>query len=193
MAKLTAPLFSLKASGQLGKTLVYMNWKGLEDVRQYVIPANPKTAAQQAQRGYITDAVNAWHTDGYTDADVTAWNLEALAEKIAASGFNMFCRFFVLAKVAAHTWTKLTNVLVSSITSSGASVAVSVASDKTGKLYLGTSKTSMLTQFSGTFSTDHYTFTLSGLSANTKYYFYIKNTTSGEDARTGIYSFTTSA
>lgn len=193
MAKLTAPLFSLKAAGQLGKTLVYMSWKGIEDVRSYVIPANPNTAGQQAQRGYITDAVSAWHSDGYTALDVSAWDLYALAQKVAASGFNMFTRFYVLAKVAAHTWTKLINCLISAITASGATVTITVASDKTGVLYLGTSKTSMLTTFAGTFTTDHYTFTVTGCSASTKYYFYVKNTLASEDARTGIYSFTTTA
>jgi len=193
MAKVTAPLFSLKASGQLAKTLVYLNWKGIEDVRQYVIPANPKTAGQQAQRGYMANAVTAWHIDGYTAADVAAWNLYALAQKIAASGFNMFTRFYVLAKVAAHTWTKLINCLISAIAATTATVTITVASDQTGILYVGTSKTSMLTQFAGAFLTDHYTFSLTGLVASTKYYFYIKNTAASEDARTGIYSFTTTA
>ncbi len=50
MAKVTGPLFSLSASGQIAKTLVFMKWKGIADVRKYVIPANPNTAAQQAQR-----------------------------------------------------------------------------------------------------------------------------------------------
>lgn len=193
MAKLTAPLLSLKASGQFAKTMVYMNWKGIEDVRQYVIPANPNTAGQQAQRGYMTNAVNAWHVDGYTALDVAAWNLYALAKKIAASGFNMFTRFYVLAKVAAHAWVKLTNCLITPIAATTATVVISVASDQTGILYIGTSKTSMLTQFAGVFSVNKYTFSLTGLVATTKYYFYIENTKASEDARTGIYSFTTTA
>lgn len=43
MAKATAPLFSIEASGQLARTLVY-DRRGF--VRQYVIPANPKTNDQ---------------------------------------------------------------------------------------------------------------------------------------------------
>ena len=191
MAKVTAPLFSLSASGQLAKSLVYMNWKGINDVRQYVIPANPKTEAQQGQRGHLTAAVSAWHTDGYTALDVAAWNLYALAKKVAASGFNMFASLKIRAAVAIHTWTKLVNVVISAITASGCTVVVTVASDQTGILYLGTSKTSMLTTFAGAFLTDKYTFTVTGCLASTKYYFYIKNTAANEDARTGIYSFTT--
>ena len=130
MAKLTAPLFSLKASGQLAKTLVYMNWKGIEDVRQYVIPANPKTAGQQTQRGYFTNAVDAWHTAGFQTIDFTAWNLLASALKLPASGYNMHMRYYVDAKVAGHTFTELTSCAIASITSSGAAVSINVASDK---------------------------------------------------------------
>ena len=193
MAKVKGPLFSLGASGQIAKTLVYMTWKGIDDVREYVIPANPNTAGQQTQRGYFSAAVEAWHTDGYTALDVAAWNLYALAQKVAASGFNMFTKLRVLADVAVHAWVTLTAVAISSITAVGASVVVDVASDQTGKLYIGTSKTSMFTEFSGAFDTDHYTFTLNGLSELTTYYFYIANEAASEDARTGIYTFKTIA
>lgn len=109
MAKVKGPLFSLGASGQIAKTLVYMVWKGIDDVREFVIPANPKTEDQQQQRGYFGDAVEAWHVDGYTEEDVKAWNMYALSQKIAASGFNMFNRFYIKAKVLVKAWTKLTN------------------------------------------------------------------------------------
>ncbi|GAI60181.1 unnamed protein product, partial [marine sediment metagenome] len=103
MAKVKGPLFSLGASGQLAKTLVYMNWKGIDDVRSYVIPANPKTADQQTQRGYFTNAVDQWHTDGFTLDDVKAWNLLALALKEALSGFNVYVRLKVNALIAELT------------------------------------------------------------------------------------------
>ena len=193
MAKLTAPLFSLKASGQLAKTLVYMNWKGIDDVRQYVVPANPKTAGQQTQRGYFTNAVDAWHTAGFQTIDLTAWNLLASALKIPASGYNMHMRYYVKAKVGGDAFTELSNCAISDIADDSASVSIDVASDKTGKLYLGTSKTLMPTEIDGTFDTDHYDFDLTDLAASTKYYFYIKNTAAGEAGRTGIYTFETTA
>ena len=61
MAKLKGPLFSLGASQQLGKALVFFTWKGLNVVREYVIPSNPKTTLQKKQRGYLTDAVDNIH------------------------------------------------------------------------------------------------------------------------------------
>lgn len=50
MAKLTGPLLSFGARGQIGKTLVASSWRGISTARQYVIPANPRTTAQQTNR-----------------------------------------------------------------------------------------------------------------------------------------------
>lgn len=50
MAKLTAPLLSMGASGQIGKAMVIGNWRGIDYARQHVVPANPRTVAQQANR-----------------------------------------------------------------------------------------------------------------------------------------------
>ncbi len=193
MAKVKGPLFSLSAGGQLAKTLVYGDWKGIDWVRQYVIPANPKTADQQEQRGFFTAAVEAWHVDGYTEDDVKAWNLLALTIKEALSGFNVFVRLKVLAAVAVETWGALTDCVIESILSTSCSVTIDVPSDLTGILYIGTSKTSMLTQFVGAYVDPGYTFTVIDLVADTRYYFYIANTLADEVARTGIYSFKTAA
>lgn len=50
MAKLIGPLMSFGARGQIGKAMVTSKWKGIDYARQYVIPANPRTTAQQANR-----------------------------------------------------------------------------------------------------------------------------------------------
>jgi len=46
MAKVSGPLFSLDARGKLGSALVYIGWKGLKTVRQWLKPANPQSADQ---------------------------------------------------------------------------------------------------------------------------------------------------
>jgi len=46
MAKLTGPLFSLDARGKLGSALVFIGWKGIKTVRQWLKPANPQSANQ---------------------------------------------------------------------------------------------------------------------------------------------------
>jgi len=46
MAKVTMPLLSGSASGKIADALVFMTSKGRNIVRQFVIPANPKTTGQ---------------------------------------------------------------------------------------------------------------------------------------------------
>jgi len=95
MAKVTAPLLSFTARGQIAGTLVYFPWKGIDAVRSYVIPANPNSAAQQTQRGYFGDAVDLWHTLGLDADDRTAWNRFATTLPTPQSGFNAFVRDYI--------------------------------------------------------------------------------------------------
>ena len=193
MAKVKGPLFSLSASGQIAKTLVYGDWKGIDVVRKYVIPANPNTAAQQQQRGYFGNAVEDWHTDGFTAVDVVAWNLYALAQKVAASGFNMLVKLKIICAVASESWVALKDCLVTAVGAAGAQINITGTVGSTIKLYWGTSKTSMFNEESMVDTAGDYEVTLAACSASTKYYFYIKDVGAGEQARTGIYSFTTTA
>lgn len=50
MAKVTAPLLSMGAKGQIGNSMVLAKWRGISYARQYVKPANPQTVAQMANR-----------------------------------------------------------------------------------------------------------------------------------------------
>lgn len=50
MAKVTGPLYSISASGKLADAMVYFGWKGVNVVRGWVKPANPKSASQGDQR-----------------------------------------------------------------------------------------------------------------------------------------------
>jgi len=88
MSKTTAPLLSLGASGQIASTLVASSWKGISYMRKYVIPANPRTAGQIAQRDVVAASVNAWRMY-LTDAVIrTAWAVRAGIAGSAMSGFN---------------------------------------------------------------------------------------------------------
>lgn len=60
MAKLTGPLFSLRASQSLGNTLTFASWRGIQYVRTLVIPENPNTADQQEVRGVFATLVEIW-------------------------------------------------------------------------------------------------------------------------------------
>lgn len=101
MAKVKAPLMSFSASGQIAKALVFMKWKGLNTVRQHVVPANPRSAAQLVQRGYFEDAVDEWHETKYNAADIAAWNRYAATLEDPMSGFNAFVREFLTIQLTA--------------------------------------------------------------------------------------------
>ena len=90
MAKLTAPLLSFDARGGLGKTLVFMGWKGIKTVRQFVVPANPKSVLQVLQRSFMTFAVACWKIT--TTNDKLGWNNYAAVLATPLSGFNAFTR-----------------------------------------------------------------------------------------------------
>lgn len=92
MARVTAPLLSLSASGKIADVLVASTWKGIPVMRQYVKPSNPQTADQVTQRTALTNVVDAWR-NFYTDATHrTAWNRLALLLADTMSGFNAFVR-----------------------------------------------------------------------------------------------------
>ncbi len=103
MAKLTGPLFSFGARGKLGGALVYGAWKGLNVVRTYVVPANPNSAGQQTQRGYLGNGVTDWHGIGLIPLDVTAWDRHAATRPSAMSGFNSFIKDHVDLQVGGDT------------------------------------------------------------------------------------------
>ena len=93
MAKVNGPLFSLDARGQLGKALVYAIWKGLNYARKYVIPFNSKAEAQMTIRGYLTDAVAAYHAEDQATKD--AWDAAIKVLGWAMSGFNYYVAQYI--------------------------------------------------------------------------------------------------
>lgn len=50
MAVVRGPFLALSARGQVAKSLVSANWRGVPYVRQYVVPSNPRTTAQTTTR-----------------------------------------------------------------------------------------------------------------------------------------------
>lgn len=90
MAKVNAPLFSFQARGQLAKALVYSGWKGIDDVRSYATPANPRSTRQVTQRGYFSQAVADYHDPLRTTLDNAAMDRAARFAAKVQSGFNYF-------------------------------------------------------------------------------------------------------
>lgn len=99
MARVSGPLMSLDASGKFAGVMVASIWKGRNYMRQYVIPTNPNTTAQQAQRALLAAAVAAWKLIPAEDGDITSdslqtskedWNTAARDVSPPISGANYF-------------------------------------------------------------------------------------------------------
>lgn len=64
-------------SGQQDKSIVFFSWRGNQSARSYNVPANPKTANQQAVRNTLAALASSWAT--LTDAQRQAWTNYAAA------------------------------------------------------------------------------------------------------------------
>lgn len=194
MAKVTGPLFSISASGQIAKTLVYMKWKGLDDVRKYVVPANPNTAGQQTQRGYVTAGVGVWHTTVWHDVDFTAWNLFASTLSKVMSGFNAFIKLYLTAVVAGLSFKTCSNYSATPAdTTATIEFDCTITNAKEATLKYGTSKTALINSKDVAGDGNKLTFALTGLVASTLYYCKVVPKDATEVAYSGIYTFTTTA
>lgn len=207
VAKVKAPFFGLGASGQLGKAIVYFGWKGINVVREFVIPSNPQTALQVTQRGYVTAAVAKIHA---AQADPTypmiSQDLVAYAALASALGkiwtwFNQAVKLWVDVMVAGNTPVVYTFGSMVDKDHADARMFIAIfeetASDLSdGKFYLGTSRTNLIqskdaTIIAGSHATLNAGFGFDALTAGVKYYWQFRPD-SGDPcvgANSGIYSF----
>lgn len=194
MAKVSAPLMSFGASGQIAKAMVFFPWKGVNAVRQYVVPANPQSIPQQAQRALMTAALTEWHGALYTAADVIAWNRYAGILAQIMSGFNAFVRVHIVEALLTNSWERIHKVTTSIITADSFDIHVFKA-EGGNKPYIhyGTRKTHFPDSMAiGADGVDQWHTTVAGLAKNTLFYFYIDVGTSASDyGRTGIYQVRT--
>lgn len=172
MAKLTMPLLSIQARGQIGKTAVFFPWKGINCARMYVIPANPNTADQQAQRTKMENAVDAFHAGTLTATDLTNWrNLAAIAPT-PRTYFNSFVEKHIKAAIAGEGWLTLRDDLTAAGGAGEIDFSIKTTTGKTIKVRYGTSPSYMpntsaaLSEAAGT-----YTITVSSLSTGAKYFY----------------------
>lgn len=82
-AKVTGPLYSMSASGTIGKAMVHFSWKGINVVREWLIPKNLKSADQGdvrivfgglGQSARCVGLADTTHTDSPFGADAKLCN-----------------------------------------------------------------------------------------------------------------------
>ncbi len=85
-ARVTGALFSMSASGTIGKVVTYGKWKGRPWARVWFKPENPQTEKQVNVRTAMSILVSYWQV---LDAgNKTLW--DAYAVPFGMSGFNKF-------------------------------------------------------------------------------------------------------
>lgn len=135
MARITfSPLVS-SVRNKIGD-IVFSVWKGIPYVRTRVIPANPQSDLQTAQRLTFTQCVAIWQDLVTTAAHLIRANWERFAEGYALSGFNRFVSIGSKEEAAGNlVMIAPTNVLVPKIgtlaAATGASGVITVTWDAT--------------------------------------------------------------
>jgi len=82
MAKVKAPILSIGARGQIGKSQVYATWRGVPYARQHVVPRNPNTVAQQGVRGTFGSLQDLWKRMGSVSR--APWSAYAVGKPLTA-------------------------------------------------------------------------------------------------------------
>jgi len=198
---------SLGASGALGKALVFLGWKGLDCVREYVVPSNPKTAAQTTQRGYMTacvaqiNAAQALAAHPLDELDTSAYARLGGTRKTPRTWFNEIVKLWLDCKLLADKPVVYTDGTVSTATVGAIAIELyqleETADDLVaGKFYFGSSKTNLIHAVAATV-TPHVSVALAAsdcaafLTVGVKYYFQFRPDAAddAEGANSGIYTF----
>jgi len=174
MAKLKGPLMSMDARGQLGKSLVFLGWKGLKTVRSHVVPANPNTTAQAAQRTIMSDAVSSFHDSAFNEVDRAALNVLASIQASVMSGFNSFCKLFIDNTRIENALVLPNNLVVEDNTGGAMDIKIESPGTVACSFRFGSSATVManIVPAVKALGADPYTVSLSGLTVGS--YIYIQ-------------------
>lgn len=199
MAKVSAPLFSFGASGKLADSLVFFPWKGLNVIRKWLVPSNPKTLPQTTQRGYMTAGVTAVHTaqalaaDNLAADDCSAYSLWGSCYPTPRTWFNQVVKNFIDQMVAGLQYV----IYRGSVLTPGAAQVTFLlkytkggANDITaGAVWYGTSKTALINSSAATGAQIIAGHVIAGLTPGVKYFFQYRPTLHADfvGAWSGIY------
>lgn len=192
MAKVTGPLFSMTASGKLANAIVFMSWRGIQDVRMYKKPTNNRTPNQIITRAFFSTAVTNYHALSTADQEA----LRASAAGKPYSGFNLFMDWCKTWLDAGKDWVKVYDVSASAVLTT--SVDINVTDSKGGKCVVkygmnpGVYTDQTPAEAGNSTANTTRAIAITGLTLGTKYYYTVEFTlTTTFWGRTGEYNFTT--
>lgn len=194
MAKVDGALFSMNATGQIGKVVTYSKWKGQGTARGYTKPANPKTAAQVAQRSALSNTTAAWQ-NYFTNGGVrTSWNVLAGTLPTPMSGFNAFSSVVTRGGVIDSDMSMVSELN----TLNGTDIDVDLlniddgsAGDETGnfEVFTGTTKTGLVSNGTGTLTAGNLAITFTNALPSGRNYVVVRKAVGGNVVnRSGIFS-----
>jgi len=98
MARVSAPLFSLDASGTVANAIVFSKWRGRQYVRRHARPKNPRSAGQIGIRAAMKFLAQAY-TDNKGDIDT---NFADPSKSANVSFFNAYVAYNIRRWRQAH-------------------------------------------------------------------------------------------
>jgi len=127
MSKVKNPLFSSEASGQLGKTLAYCRWHGVDVVKTCPFPSNPKSPLQQVQRNLYGQAVGIYRETPFTASDLSAWRRLGAMFKYKGSPYNVVVKTVMEVLKKDYEWLKMWNCRIYKLSDTTTRIRVNYA------------------------------------------------------------------
>lgn len=200
MAKVTGAFGGFGTRQQIGKAYVFFIWKGINAIRTWVIPNNPNTGQQQAQRNNFKALIARWHSANMNADDKTAWERAAGQVRFKPqSGFNRFLGVLraIFFALGANEYVELYTLLADAHAAFSCQFTASApVGGDTFNLNYGTSPSSMPYNTTGAYAFGVWTLGPfdTGFAAGVKLYFKVNWTEVGGVTKgaTGIYTETLS-
>jgi hypothetical protein len=98
MAKVLPPFDPPDRNGAVDKTVVYYKWKELHCAREYVVPFDPKTPQQKAQRASLAQAVADYHAIFQPGPLRSSWQVMTDELSLPFSSFNAIIQALMQAQ-----------------------------------------------------------------------------------------------
>lgn len=98
---------SIEARGKFGDVMVAFPWKDIQVIRVLKYPAQPRTAAQVAQRLKMANAIAEFHASLFTEGDIAALRRSAGLRPKGETGPNQMTRDFIRVVSIPETWPRL--------------------------------------------------------------------------------------
>lgn len=109
MAKWTSPILT-DVRNQIGKSVVFSSWKGRGYFRSYVVPVNPKTLKQQANRAVHALLVKRWQEIATSESIKAVWN-NIGAQEGNITGYNVFTKYGRKSKISCEASATLNSTI----------------------------------------------------------------------------------